>query len=91
MTPGGIRIGTPALTSRSFTESDFVQVGEFLHEACTIALSIQASSGKMLNDFVVAMEKESKIGELKAKVEEFARSFPMPGFDPLAIPEEFRH
>ncbi len=26
LTPGGIRIGTPALTSRGFTEEDFVKV-----------------------------------------------------------------
>lgn len=91
MTPGGVRIGTPALTSRSFSESDFEQVGEFLHEACLIALSIQASSGKMLKDFVAAMENEPKIVELKGRVEAFARSFPMPGFDPLLIESEFHH
>ena len=90
-TPGGVRIGTPALTSRSFTESDFEKVGEFLHEACLIALSIQASSGKMLKDFVAALENEPKIAELKGRIEAFARSFPMPGFDPKLIPAEFHH
>jgi glycine hydroxymethyltransferase len=91
MTPGGVRIGTPALTSRCFSESDFEKVGEFLHEACLIALSIQASSGKMLKDFVAAMEREPKIADLKERVEKFARSFPMPGFDPSLIPAEFQH
>ena len=28
LTPGGIRFGAPALTSRGFTEEDFVQVLE---------------------------------------------------------------
>lgn len=91
MTPGGVRIGTPALTSRSFSESDFEQVGEFLHEACVIALSIQASSGKMLKDFVAAIQNEPKIAELKSRIEKFARSFPMPGFDPQLVESEFRH
>jgi glycine/serine hydroxymethyltransferase len=27
MVPGGMRIGTPALTTRGFKEADFVQVG----------------------------------------------------------------
>jgi glycine hydroxymethyltransferase len=28
--PGGIRIGTPALTTRGFKEADFVQVADFI-------------------------------------------------------------
>jgi len=31
LTPGGIRIGCPALTSRGFTEEDFEQVKYLLH------------------------------------------------------------
>ena len=89
MTPGGVRIGAPALTSRAFKESDFEQIGEFLHEACLLALSIQSNSGKMLKDFVLAMENNPKIADLKARVESFARSFPMPGFDPSEIEAEF--
>jgi glycine hydroxymethyltransferase len=27
LTPGGVRFGSPALTSRGFTEDDFAQVG----------------------------------------------------------------
>ncbi|ETN86388.1 glycine hydroxymethyltransferase [Necator americanus] len=30
--PGGIRLGTPALTSRGFKEKDFEKVAEFIHE-----------------------------------------------------------
>lgn len=29
--PGGMRLGSPALTTRNFTESDFEQVVEFIH------------------------------------------------------------
>ena len=29
--PGGIRLGSPALTSRGFTVSDFEQVADFIH------------------------------------------------------------
>jgi len=29
LAPGGIRIGTPALTSRGFTEQDMVKVADF--------------------------------------------------------------
>ena len=30
--PSGLRIGTPALTSRCFKEGDIVQVAEFIHK-----------------------------------------------------------
>lgn len=29
--PGGLRMGTPALTSRGFVEADFDQVADFVH------------------------------------------------------------
>lgn len=41
MTPGGIRLGTPALTSRGFKEEEFKKVAEFLHRAVQLALKIQ--------------------------------------------------
>lgn len=34
--PGGIRIGTPALTTRGFREADFVKVAEFIHRAVQV-------------------------------------------------------
>ncbi len=30
MVPSGLRVGTPALTSRGFIEEDFVQVAEYI-------------------------------------------------------------
>jgi glycine hydroxymethyltransferase len=41
LAPGGVRVGTSALTSRSFKEQDFVKVAEYLHRAVQIALSVQ--------------------------------------------------
>lgn len=39
--PGGVRLGTPALTTRGLNEADFEQVAEFLHRGCDIALQVQ--------------------------------------------------
>jgi glycine hydroxymethyltransferase len=42
LTPGGVRVGSPALTTRGLKETHFRQVADFLHEAVQIALQIQA-------------------------------------------------
>lgn len=39
--PGGVRLGTPALTTRGLKEPDFRMVAEFLHRGCEIALQTQ--------------------------------------------------
>lgn len=82
VTPGGVRIGAPAMTTRKFVEADFEQIAVYLHEALLIALKIQEKSGPKLKDFVVCLDGNEEIKALKKKVNEFAVGFPMPGFDP---------
>lgn len=81
MTPGGVRVGAAALTSRGFKEKDFQQVAEFLHQCVLIGKELQASSGKKLEDFKNACKKSDKVKALRADVEKFAKSFFMPGLD----------
>lgn len=101
-TPGGIRLGTSALTSRDMVESDIKVVAEFLHRAVQLALLLQKESGsKLLKDFVSAasVEREGKEGaklvkQLRKEVKEFATRWPLPGVDvkelkkPAGIEEE---
>lgn len=83
--PGGVRIGSPALTSRGFNEEDFVKVAEFCHRAVEIAVAIVKDVGKSLKLFkqqVHTGEKyQAQIKALREDVENFAKGFPMPGFD----------
>jgi glycine hydroxymethyltransferase len=81
LTPGGVRIGSPALTTRGFKEEDFRKVADFLHKAVTMAVEIQKSTGKLLKDFVAAVDSSADVKALKMEVKTFATSFPMPGFD----------
>ncbi|KAJ2384001.1 glycine hydroxymethyltransferase shm1, partial [Coemansia sp. RSA 2559] len=82
VTPGGVRIGTSALTSRGFKAADFEKVGEFLHRTVEIAIELQQQAGsKLLKDFMSVAAKSDKIAELQKEVEALATSFPMPGFD----------
>jgi glycine hydroxymethyltransferase len=92
MVPGGVRLGAPALTSRSMREADFQHIAELLHRACQLALEIQTASGaKLLKDFAAAATGHAGVAGLRGEVEAWARSFPMPGFDPATIPAEARH
>ncbi|CAF2061682.1 unnamed protein product [Brassica napus] len=86
MVPGGIRMGTPALTSRGFIEEDFAKVAEYFDLAVKIALKIKAESqGTKLKDFVATMQSneklQSEMAKLREMVEEYAKQFPTIGFE----------
>jgi glycine hydroxymethyltransferase len=46
--PGGIRIGTPALTTRGFKEEQFVAVADFIHRAVQVGSLIGWLLGRWL-------------------------------------------
>ena len=85
LVPGGVRIGTPALTTRGFVEADFEAVADMLDRAVQIALEAKkATAAGKLKDFVDHVESASSpagaaIAKLKAEVEALAGQFPMPG------------
>jgi glycine hydroxymethyltransferase len=81
LTPGGVRVGTPALTTRGFKENDFREVANFLHRAVQIALKLQETSGKLIKDFEIAVKNSEDVKQLKKDVQKFVTQFPMPGFD----------
>ncbi|KAL8027406.1 hypothetical protein ABFX02_14G093200 [Erythranthe guttata] len=81
ITPGGVRIGTPAMTSRGCLESDFEVMAEYVLRAAQIATSVQREHGKLPKSFLKGLENNKDIIELRARVENFAHQFAMPGLD----------
>ncbi|XP_027161710.1 serine hydroxymethyltransferase, mitochondrial [Coffea eugenioides] len=85
MVPGGIRMGTPALTSRGFVEEDFVKVAEFFDAAVRLAVKIKGQTkGTKLKDFLATLQSsaaQSEVAKLRHDVEEYAKQFPTIGFD----------
>jgi glycine hydroxymethyltransferase len=84
--PSGLRLGTPALTSRTLTEKDMETVADFIHRGITLTVEIQTGlPTNTLKDFKAKMESDEavkqKLSALRDDVEKFASGFPMPGFD----------
>ncbi|XP_038905954.1 serine hydroxymethyltransferase 7-like [Benincasa hispida] len=81
ITTGGVRIGTPAMTSRGCLESDFEVIVEFLHTAAQIAICIQQKYGKLPKAFLTGLQSNNEVVELRHRVESFSAKFAMPGFE----------
>merc|ERR1712093_546140 len=72
LSPGGVRIGTPAMTTRGCTEEDFRTVGKFLDRCVSIALQIQKEKGKKLKDFEEGLKGNKDLEDLRKEVEAWA-------------------
>ncbi|KAL0278287.1 UNVERIFIED_CONTAM: hypothetical protein PYX00_000145 [Menopon gallinae] len=85
LNPSGIRLGTPALTTRGFIEEDIEKVADYIHKGLLIAQEAQSISGLELAKFkkVVTEDEEirRKVEMLRNEVTEFSSKFPIPGFD----------
>eukprot|EP00640_Fibrocapsa_japonica_P001868 CAMPEP_0113943008 /NCGR_PEP_ID=MMETSP1339-20121228/15930_1 /TAXON_ID=94617 /ORGANISM="Fibrocapsa japonica" /LENGTH=452 /DNA_ID=CAMNT_0000947733 /DNA_START=219 /DNA_END=1577 /DNA_ORIENTATION=- /assembly_acc=CAM_ASM_000762 len=85
LNPSGIRMGAPTLTTRGFTEEDFVQVAKFFDRGVKCALQVKEKTGKKMKDFREALADGpgdfAEIVELRNDVINFARGFPSIGFD----------
>lgn len=89
MTPGGIRLGTPAITTRGFTTADMPAVADFLDRGVRIAVkvkedSLAANPKAKLRDFIAAMGSVESIQAMKAlkeDIEVFSSKYPTIGFE----------
>ncbi len=77
--PSGIRIGSPAMTTRGCLEKDFVQIMNFLNRGTEIASKIsKETKSTKLKDFKETMKTgkwDSEIDSLKKEVKSFANQF----------------
>jgi glycine hydroxymethyltransferase len=92
LNPGGVRLGTPALTTRGLNERDFDEVAGFLDRGCRIAVRAQqiaeleaeglGAKKVIFKDFLSVLERNEEVRRsiqlLRAEVETFADRFPMP-------------
>ena len=79
MTPGGIRIGTPAVTTRGYDSKDMLEVAKFCHEGILIAKKVQEKHGKKLKDFNEGLNQSTDLAQLATEVGSFSKQFELPG------------
>ncbi|ORY56409.1 serine hydroxymethyltransferase [Pseudomassariella vexata] len=90
MIPGGLRIGTPAMTTRGFNENDFVRVADIVDRAVTIAARVDKNARKAAEDkgekyklkfFFEQLgtgEDDAEIVQLRAEVADWVGTYPLP-------------
>jgi len=78
LSPGGVRIGSCAMTTRGCTAEDFKKIGGLLDRCCQIALQIQQEKGKKLKDFEQGLQDNAAVKQVRSEVEAWATTFGYP-------------
>merc|ERR550539_1626756 len=78
LSPGGVRIGSPAMTTRGCGVEDFKKIAEFLDRCCTIAKKVQEERGKKLKEFEAGLAGNADVAALRKEVEAWASGFGYP-------------
>jgi glycine hydroxymethyltransferase len=79
LSPGGVRIGAPSMTTRGCGVEEFKKIAIFLDRCCQIALAVQKEKGKKLVDFENGLKGNADVEALKKEVETWAFGFGYPG------------
>ncbi|KAI8616634.1 serine hydroxymethyltransferase-domain-containing protein [Chytriomyces sp. MP71] len=87
--PYGLRVGSPAMTTRGLVEKDFETVVGFVIKATEIAIALKPQAGgtkfKDFKDFIGDGSKFPEIVALKKEVIEFSKTFPTIGFEESSL------
>merc|ERR1719183_2365216 len=79
LSPGGVRVGAPSMTTRGCGKEEFTKIALFLDRCCQIALAVQKEKGKKLVDFEAGLKDNADVAALKQEVETWAFGFGYPG------------
>ncbi|KAL2017944.1 hypothetical protein VTK56DRAFT_1536 [Thermocarpiscus australiensis] len=93
LTPGGLRMGTPAMTTRGFGEDDFERVADIVDRAVTIAVRVDKAARKAAEErgeaktagrlktfleYLGTGETDTEIVQLRSEVADWVGTYPLP-------------
>lgn len=81
--PSGVRLGTPAATSRGMKEKDMKQIGKFMGEVLALIKEYKMPTDKearlkLLKEFNIFIAKDKEIKRIRGEVRTMAKRFPLP-------------
>lgn len=84
--PSGIRLGTPAVTSRGMKENDLIKIGKWIAKVIKEFSYLKMPEEKeerqkTIKEFQEMIKNNKFLSELKKEIIEFAQKFPVPGID----------
>lgn len=82
--PSGLRVGTPAMTTRGFGPEEFAKVAEYFQRAVDISIKLKAQEeGSVAKELLASFKKladgSEDVKALDKEVQAWAAQFPVPG------------
>ena len=84
--PSGVRMGTPALTTRGFKDKEMRQVGEWISRAIMEGKSYRLPEKKEERAAYIAKAKQeiksnANLKKIHEEIKELCKNFPVPGIE----------
>jgi glycine hydroxymethyltransferase len=77
LNPSGIRIGTPAITTRGLNEKDMFYLADILNRVIKIAIKIQIDNNtKTIKEFIQYFDKSTELDSIQNEITKWMMKFP---------------